>query len=155
MTNDTPTDGTLRGFEQSLPIALLRARDVTSRRFKPYLDDHDLTMPQWSVMRALADAGPLDAKTLSERCVILPPSLTRIFRTLAAKGLTEAIESQDARRHTVQLTPQGRALFETMVRQAEATYAELEHAFGRDRMLELLNLLSDLRRTTEALPPVR
>ena len=47
----------LRGFERSLPIALLRAREATMRLFKPHVDAAGLTLPQWRVIRALARAG--------------------------------------------------------------------------------------------------
>lgn len=144
----------LRRFEQSLPIALLRAREATTRRFKPHIDVHDLTMPQWRVIRALADEGPLDAKTVAERCVILPPSLTRIFRTLTAKGLTRPVEAADGRRHMVELTDTGTALFQTVVEASESTYEELGEAFGHARMQALLDLLNELRSTADALPPV-
>ncbi|MEM7524329.1 MAG: hypothetical protein AAF360_11340 [Pseudomonadota bacterium] len=45
----------LRGFERSLPIALLRARESTKRLFKPHVDAASLTLPQWRVIRALAE----------------------------------------------------------------------------------------------------
>jgi homoprotocatechuate degradation regulator HpaR len=149
---DPKINKNLRGFEQSLPIALLRARESTTRRFKPHIDSNDLTMPQWRVIRALADAGPLDAKTVAERCVILPPSLTRIFRALTAKGLTQTVQSSDARRHTVDLTAAGHALFKEVGAMSEVIYGQLEDAFGRERMIELLSLLTQLRETADALP---
>ncbi len=139
-------------YERSLTVALLRAREVTMRRFKRFADAHDLTLPQWRVMRALADGEPLDAGTLCQRCVILPPSLTRILRALCERGLTRTVPSSDARRHTVALTPKGRSLFESLVIQSEGTRREIEEAFGTDRMHLLLDLLNDLRVVTEALP---
>jgi homoprotocatechuate degradation regulator HpaR len=139
-------------YERSLTVALLRAREVTMRRFKRFADAHDLTLPQWRVMRALADGEPLDAGTLCQRCVILPPSLTRILRALCERGLIASVPSTDARRHTVALTPDGKALFNTLVIQSDGTRREIEAAFGEDRMHLLLDLLNDLRAVTEALP---
>jgi len=139
-------------YERSLTVALLRAREVTMRRFKRFADAHDLTLPQWRVLRALADGEPLDAGTLCQRCVILPPSLTRILRALCERGLTMPVHSDDARRHTVTLTPKGQALFDTLVGQSEGTRREIEAAFGPERMHQLLDLLNDLRMVTEALP---
>ncbi len=139
-------------YERSLTVALLRAREVTMRRFKRFADAHDLTLPQWRVMRALADGEPLDAGTLCQRCVILPPSLTRILRALCERGLISSVPSADARRHTVALTPKGKALFDTLVVQSEGTRREIDEAFGAERMHLLLDLLNDLRIVTEALP---
>ncbi len=139
-------------YERSLTVALLRAREVTMRRFKRFADAHDLTLPQWRVLRALADGEPLDAGTLCQRCVILPPSLTRILRALCERGLITPVPSADARRHTVTLTAKGKALFDTLVVQSEGTRREIEEAFGPERMHQLLDLLNDLRAITEALP---
>lgn len=147
---DTPRKS-LRKFEKSLPIALLRTREATTRLFKPYIDAHDLTMPQWRVIRALAEADALDARTLSERCVILPPSLTRIFRALALRGLIVQVACNDARRHMVALTDDGRALFETVVQESEPDYRRLAAAFGPERLDMLLDLLNELRDVVQPL----
>ncbi|QRN79090.1 MAG: homoprotocatechuate degradation operon regulator HpaR [Nocardiopsis sp. BM-2018] len=144
-----------RRFDQSLPIALLRAREASARLFKPHIDRYDLTMPQWRVIRALAEGGALDAKTVAECCVILPPSLTRIFRALTQRGLTRAVEAEDARRHMLELTEEGRAIFEAVVETSEVTYGELEAAFGAERMQTLLDLLNALRDTINDMPGQR
>lgn len=141
----------LRKYEKSLPISLLRAREATTRYFKPYIDRHDLTMPQWRVLRALAEEEGLDARTLSERCVILPPSLTRIFRSLTQRGLISQVDCTDARRHRVMLTDAGRVLFEEVLEESEPDYQRLASAFGAERLESLLALLSELRDTVEDL----
>ena len=141
----------LRKFEKSLPIALLRAREATTRLFKPFIDSHELTMPQWRVLRALAEDEALDAKTLAERCVILPPSLTRIFRGLTQRGLIEQVDCNDARRHMVRLTPAGRVMFKEVVQDSEPCYTTLAAAFGPDRLDTLLDLLNELRDTVKTL----
>ena len=139
-------------YERSLTVALLRARETTMRRFKRFADAHKLTLQQWRVLRALADGEPLDAGTLCQRCVILPPSLTRILRSLSERGLILQVASSDARRHMVTLTPAGTALFNDLVVQSEGTRREIDDAFGHDRMQLLLDLLNDLREITESLP---
>lgn len=139
----------LRKFEKSLPIALLRSREATTRLFKPFIENHDLTMPQWRVLRALAEAEALDAKSLAERCVILPPSLTRIFRCLTQRGLIAPVDCNDARRHMVRLTDEGRSLFEEVVEESEPSYQRLADAFGPERLDTLLDLLNDLRNTVQ------
>ncbi|MGY6703659.1 homoprotocatechuate degradation operon regulator HpaR [Roseinatronobacter sp.] len=141
----------LRKFEKSLPIALLRTREATTRLFKPFIDSHDLTMPQWRVLRALAEADALDARTLSERCVILPPSLTRIFRAMTQRGLIRQVACADARRHMVAVTEEGRALFEQVLEESEPDYMRLAGAFGPERLDLLLDLLNELRDTAQGL----
>ena len=140
----------LRSFQRALPISLLRAREATMRPFKAHVESYGLTLQQWRVIRALADDSPLDSKTLSERCVILAPSLTRISRTLSQKGLIETVKSSDARRHSVALSPAGRALFAEASKRSEEIYHRLESAFGDEKMNELLTLLGELRDTANA-----
>lgn len=139
-------------YERSLTVALLRAREATMRRFKRFADAHDLTLPQWRVLRALADGEPLDAGTLCQRCVILPPSLTRILRALSERGLIAQVACADARRHRVSITAAGVAVVQELVVMSEGTRREIERAFGEARMQQLLDLLNDLTRVTEALP---
>jgi len=139
-------------YERSLTVALLRARETTMRRFKRFADAQNLTLQQWRVLRALADGEPLDAGTLCQRCVILPPSLTRILRSLSERGLILQVPSSDARRHMVTLTSTGTALFNDLVVQSEGTRREIDEAFGHERMQVLLDLLNDLREITESLP---
>lgn len=122
------------------------------RRFKRYADQADLSLPQWRVLRALADGEPLDAGTLCQRCVILPPSLTRILRALSDRGLIRPVECADARRHMVTLTPMGKAMFDRLVGLSESTRQEMDEAFGQEKMALLLDLLNELRAITEALP---
>lgn len=142
----------LRSYQRALPISLLRARESTIRKFRKHLDAHHLTLQQWRVIRALADESGLDSKTLSERCVILTPSLTRIFKTLSGRGLIRAIEVEDARRRCYELTPEGQHLYDKVSVRSEKIYQDIEAAFGRDNMTELLRLLDLLRATTDKLP---
>ncbi|MBL4811600.1 MAG: homoprotocatechuate degradation operon regulator HpaR [Rhodobacteraceae bacterium] len=135
----------LRSFQRALPISLLRAREGTMRRFKGHVESYGLTLQQWRVIRALADDSPLDSKTLSERCVILPPSLTRIFRTLSEKDLIHSVKTEDNRRHLVVLSKKGLDLFEEASVGSEAIYRDIEARFGMDNMTELLRLLDELR----------
>lgn len=156
MTPDTATPEPITSgkdyYERSLTVALLRARESTMRRFKKYADQQDLTLPQWRVLRALADGVPLDAGTLCQRCVILPPSLTRILRALADRGLLLQVPCNDARRHMVALTEPGMALFNDLVIQSEDSRREIDRAFGEEKMQTLLDMLNELREITEALP---
>lgn len=142
---------TLRSFQRALPIALLRARESTMRRFNKHVASYDLTLQQWRVIRALADEEPLDSKTLSERCVILAPSLTRIFKTLANKGLIHSLKTEDVRRHSIVLTKKGRELYHEASVKSESIYQEIEQAFGHDNMGELLRLLDLLCDSTDSL----
>ena len=77
----------LRGFDRSLPMSLMRARESVMKEFVPHLREHDLTPQQWRVIRALEEQESPDMSELSERCFLLKPSLSRIVQTLEGKDL--------------------------------------------------------------------
>jgi homoprotocatechuate degradation regulator HpaR len=136
----------IRGFESALPIALLRARAATAHKFKPHTDALGLSQPQWRVLRALAPGEPLDSRTIAQRCALLPPSVSRIVRSLQERGLIAPGEAPDGRTRPLVLTPAGQAIFDEVAVVSEAVYRDIEVAFGREA---LVALLAELRRLTE------
>lgn len=141
-----------RGFESSLPIALLRARAATANKFKRHTDAVGLTQPQWRVLRALGAGVPLDSATLAHRCALLQPSLSRILQALTARGLIETVPSDDARRRPVAITAAGQAIFDRVAVLSEAVYRDIEAVYGREDLAQLVAMLSRLREVAEALP---
>ena len=141
----------MRDYDRALPIALLRAREATLAPFRTDLDKIGLTVQQWRVIRVLAEGEPRTAGELSERCVLMPPSLSRILKMLTERGLIERVEDGDARRRRVRLTPAGKAKYNEMSGHSVAIYARLEEAFGADRMEQLLDLLIELQVTADRL----
>ncbi|MEM9204562.1 MAG: homoprotocatechuate degradation operon regulator HpaR [Actinomycetota bacterium] len=142
----------MRPFSASLPMALLLARESTMRHFRPLLAEHDLTEQQWRVLRALASAdAPIEVTALAARTALLAPSVTRIVARLVDDGLLrrDAVTG-DARRSTLALTAAGQALVAQIAPKSEATYAEIEAAFGADRLAVLLAELGDLATTLDA-----
>lgn len=141
----------MKSYDRALPIALLRARDTTLAPFRRELDGIGLTVQQWRVIRVLAEGEPRTAGELSELCVLMPPSLSRILKALLAAGLIARVEDEDARRRRVELTPAGHEKYVEMAAKSAAIYARLEAAFGTDRMEELLDLLTALREVADGL----
>lgn len=143
---------TMRGFESSLPIALLRARQATAHKFKPHTDAAGLTQPQWRVIRALAAGEPLDVATLATRCVLMQPSVSRLLKGLQDRGLIETVAGSDARRRMLALTGEGQRLFDRIALISEAVYRDIEAVYGRDELKQLVTMLQRLREVAEGLP---
>ena len=142
----------LRDYENSLPIALLRARAATAAKFRRHTDAVGLSQPQWRVIRALAAGVPLDVRTLADRCALLQPSVSRLLKSLQDRGLIETVESGDARRRMLALTPRGRQVFDHVAVVSEAVYRDLEDAYGKDELARLSAMLRRLREVAESLP---
>lgn len=146
-----PEDQLPRDTRQSLPMALLRAREAVMGRFRPLLEAEDINEQQWRVLRVLAEAGPLDATDLAARANILAPSLTRMIRAMTDRGLIRrGADDQDRRRTILELAPAGEALITAISPHSVQVYHDLEAAFGTEKMRRLLRLLNDLAATARA-----
>lgn len=135
----------MRPFGESLPMALLRAREAAMRQFRPMLAGHDLTEQQWRVLRALAAGEPADVGEIAGRTFLLAPSLSRILAHLVERGLIERrTDAGDQRRSIVALSSSGWRRVADVAPESEAIYARIEAAFGRSRLQALLAELDAL-----------
>ena len=141
---DTPTIALAR-TGQTLPIALLRARETVMERFRPMLHRHDVTEQQWRVLRVLDEAGVMDASDLAKGAAILAPSLSRILKTLETRGLIEMHKDPgDGRRAVIRLSATGATFLAEAAQESAEIYAEIESLLGRDRIESLLDDLDSL-----------
>jgi homoprotocatechuate degradation regulator HpaR len=146
------SEARMRGFESSLPIALLRARQATAHKFKRHTDEAGLTQPQWRVLRALASEEPLDVQTLARRCVLMQPSVSRLLKGLEERGLIATQSGDDGRRRLLVLSQAGRDVFARIAVISEAVYRDIEEVYGREELAKLVEMLVRLRDVAESLP---
>lgn len=129
--------------ERSLPIALLRTREAVMGRFRPMLAQHDVTEQQWRVLRVLHETGSLDATHLAERACVLGPSLSRILKTLSARGFIETTrDAHDGRKSRVCLTDPGTEFLQQLTPLSTQAYADIETRIGKARIEALLDDLA-------------
>lgn len=136
----------LRDFDRNLPMALLRAREAVMARFRPILRAHNITEQQWRVIRALYNEREgLEVTALSERTLILMPSLTRILKTLEAEGLVARLKvAGDNRRSLTRLAGKGEALYTCIAPLSEAEYEKLEAEIGEENLNQLYHILKQI-----------
>ena len=140
----SPLDIELSGIEQSLPLALLQAREVAMAKFRPMLRAHDLTEQQWRVLRVLAAYPDIDASEIVTRSYLLAPSLTRILQFLETQKLVRRVtDAKDLRRANFSLTDQGARLYRKVSPDSERIYREITDAFGQDKLASLYELLAE------------
>ncbi len=138
------SSGSLRDFQHSLPMELLKAREAAMSRFRPMLRQHGLTEQQWRVIRALAAYQKIDASELARRSFLLSPSLTRILQFLErAKLIKRASDANDQRRSVFALTAKGRRIYDEVGPDSELLYAAIESQFGADKLETLYTLLAE------------
>lgn len=135
----------MREFSQSLPMALLRAREAVMRQFRPNLRKHGLTEQQWRILRALAAVDMVEATELAGTAVLLGPSLSRILRDLDARGLIErSVDEADLRRSVLSISAKGLRLIAQVAPGSEAIYAAIAGRYGARRLAELQKMLGEL-----------
>ena len=136
-------------YDDSLTIALLRAREAVTAQFRDHVGAAGLTLPRWRGIRALAGGKALDTTTLARHCVILAPSLSRIIKTLSERGLVEQVPAKDRRQRVIRLTMDGEAMFSQMWDVSKTRYAAIETAFGHEEVHDLVKTLNRLREVLE------
>jgi len=113
--------------------------------FRPILADHDVTEQQWRVIRALSEAGTLDATEVAEKAFILAPSLTRMLRSLEERGfITRHKDKDDGRRVLLTLAPAGQAIIDEVMPDSRRVYADIDARFGKKRIEALIDMLEEL-----------
>ena len=138
---------------QSLPIALIQARESIMAPIREMLVDCGLTEQQWRVLRVLAEFGPQDAKQLAERACLLPPSLTRITRTMCNQGLMKQDQDrQDRRRQKLAITANGQQIIAHNRTRALDIVDDYKKRLGEKDYNTLLDLLGRMANTTTENP---
>jgi homoprotocatechuate degradation regulator HpaR len=138
----------MRGFSQSLPMALLRAREAVMQRFRPSLRSRGVTEQQWRILRALAHSGPLEVTALAESTFLLAPSLSRILPDLQTRGYISRRQlDSDLRRTVVSLEPKALKLIAAHAPDSENIYETIARSFGQERLDQLFKLLRELEET--------
>lgn len=104
-----------------------------------------VTEQQWRVLRVLDETGKTDASEIARRACLLMPSLTRIIQKLQEKGyVTRNRDVDDGRRQILDITKAGQDFIEANMAQSRKISDSLEERFGRDKILQLLDLLNAL-----------
>jgi homoprotocatechuate degradation regulator HpaR len=120
--------------------------------FRHLLRRYNLTEPQWRVLRAVNDFGPIELSELARKAALLMPSLSRIVRELEQRGyMTKASDPRDMRRMLATLTERGRLLVEAASPECEAVDTAIRAAMGGDRLARLHSLLCELEKKAGSL----
>jgi homoprotocatechuate degradation regulator HpaR len=135
----------MRKYEDSIPLKLLKAREVTMAFFRPVLQEIPLTEQQWRVIRALDEHVELESKQLADLCCILSPSLTGIISRLEQQDYIQRRRSpEDQRRVLISLTDKAKQMFNSISPSLEARYQAITDQFSKENMEQLDKLLNQL-----------
>ena len=138
---------TLHSTDESLPIALLRAREVLMGPVREMLSNTGLTEQQWRILRVLDEKGAIDAKRLAEKSALLAPSLSRILVGMEKRELiARRGDTEDRRRQVIEISKSGKALISDNIDEAQRLARDIQERLGPERLELLLELLRDINR---------
>ncbi|WP_323766102.1 homoprotocatechuate degradation operon regulator HpaR [Marinovum sp.] len=133
--------------DESLPIALMRARERLMIPIREALQATGLTEQQWRILRVLEEFGPQDATKLAERASLLMPSQTRIVQNLSEKGyVSRRTNPTDRRKQVVSITEAGHQVLVRNAPKAREISAEFAEALGEEKVRTLVAILDDIIR---------
>lgn len=100
-------------LENQLCFPLYAAAKEVVRKYKPFLDEIDLTYTQYITMMVLWETRTINVKALGERLYLDSGTLTPLLKKLEAKGYVKRTRSsQDERNVIVEITSEGDQLAE-------------------------------------------
>jgi homoprotocatechuate degradation regulator HpaR len=145
----------LRGFSQSLPMSLLRAREATMKHFRPTLRHFGFTEQQWRILRALAARAEIEVMELAEATYLLPPSVSRMLKDLEKRELILRRGSDhDMRRGIVSISPKGLRLIDIAGQYSETIYARITRRYGAEKLAALQAALHELEAVLSEAPSI-
>lgn len=103
-------------LENQLCFPLYACSKEIIRKYKPYLDDVDLTYTQYITMMVMWEKKKVNVKTLGESLYLDSGTLTPVLKKLEAKGyISRERSSEDERNLVVTITDEGEQLREKAV----------------------------------------
>lgn len=100
-------------LENQLCFPLYACSKEIVRRYKPYLDELDLTYTQYITMMVLWEEDEINVKELGRKLYLDSGTLTPLLKKLEAKGyITRSRSKEDERNLVVKITDSGKALRE-------------------------------------------
>lgn len=125
----------LAPYPQSLAGTLLAAREAVMAPIRPHLRAANVTEQQWRVLRVLADADTLDARSIAEQALLYAPTVTRILKELGDRKLiARSIDPLDGRRSIISITAEGRALVRDTAKHTKLLLDAYTKEFGDERL---------------------
>lgn len=100
-------------LKNQLCFPLYAVSNLITRRYKPLLDELDLTYTQYIVMMVLWEEAPVNEKFLCKALCLKTNTVTPLLKKLEQKGyITRKKDSEDERRLLIALTESGLELRE-------------------------------------------
>lgn len=125
---------------------------MISQAYDTALQPSGLRNTQFSVLRVLANTGPLPVSKLAKGLAMDRTTLTRNLNVLKREKLVDGRPGKDSRTRIIHLTEAGGRAFEAALPYWEEAQAAFLSRFGEDRWTHLLRDLTAARQILESDP---
>ena len=133
------------GFEQSLPMLLMRTLAVVMPHFRAIYSAHHITDQQWRVLRVLWQGEACRPGLLAQRTLIAAPALVGVIDRLEKRGLVVRRTVPDNRRAVeISVTDEGLSLYHAVQPQVSDLYQTIMAGLPADKW-------DDLRRSLDSI----
>ncbi len=123
--------------------------NAVSQEFARKVAGKDVTVAEWSFMRALYDSEPMPPSILAEKMGMTKGAISKLAERLLAKGLVARKESkEDKRAHSLSLTSEGRDKIPVLAALADENDAEFFSTLTTEEhetLNRILKLLAERR----------
>ena len=112
---------------------------------------YDISVTQCYALEALAEKGPMRSQALAELLLLDKSTTTRVVDALERKGyVSRRPDATDARALSLQISPSGRTLYDTINRDLIAQQAELLADLDPEIRAGVTDVIRRLARAAEA-----
>ena len=145
-TGSNPSDQPVLQLRHFLPYRLNHLAETVSRSFsKIYADAYGIGIPEWRVLATLGEHEEMTARDVSQATSMHKTKVSRAVAALEKRNLIRrATNPDDQREQTLQLSPDGIAVYEDIVPRALAYSRQLEDALTDDQKAVLDDLFARL-----------
>lgn len=121
--------------------------NAVSHEFARKVTGENVTVAEWSFMRALFGVEPIAPSALADKMGMTKGAISKLAERLIAKGIVKRADSkEDKRAHTLSLTQKGRAAIPVLAALADANDTEFFGVLTKkehDALLRLLKALAE------------
>jgi DNA-binding MarR family transcriptional regulator len=150
-----PANDALVVLERFLPYRLNVLASLTSNALAQiYADRFGLTIPGWRVVATLGQYGYRTARDIAAHGVMHKSTVSRAVSVLQQRGLIERrANHEDRREELIELTPEGRRIYEALAPEALAFEERLMAVLTPGEQESLVGLTDKLERHARTLAP--
>jgi DNA-binding MarR family transcriptional regulator len=137
----------ISGLDTHLGYWLRFVSNHVSHAFMQKVEARGVTVAEWTVMREMLHATPVNPSQLAEQLGMTRGAISKLIERLCQKALVERNFSDTDRRYQrVSLTAKGKKLVPALARLADSNDAEFFGHLPIEHQLSLMGMLKDLVR---------